>query len=314
MMELIKKFLIYLETEKNLSNNTIEAYETDLIQFHNFLVSVFENKNYSIADVDRRIIRDYLGNLLLNSFKKKSISRKIAAIRSFFKYLTKKKYLPKNPAMNIILPKIEKSLPVVYDVKSMNKMMELPDTGDLHGIRDLAILELFYGTGIRESELINLDLPDVDIFNGLVKVMGKGSKERIVPLGGKAGEALQKYLRVRNDLFSGNTDNDDKKSFFLTNKGKRFYRRGIYNIVRSYIKRATESEKQSPHVLRHSFATHLLDNGADINAVKEMLGHSSLSTTQIYTHVSVEHLKKVYEQAHPKAHIEIKEENHKTQK
>jgi integrase/recombinase XerC len=311
MLELIKKFLTYLETEKNLSNNTIEAYENDLFQFHNFLVSVFEKKDYSLENVDRQIIRDYMGNLLLNGLKKKSISRKIAAIRSFFKYLMKKNCLSKNPTLNIVPPKTEKALPVVYDEKSMTKMMDIPDTSDLSGIRDLAILELFYGTGIRESELINLNLSDIDLSGGHIKVMGKGSKERIVPLGSKAKDALRKYYIVREKLISANSEPNDRKSVFLTNKGKRFYRSGIYNLVRSYIKESTESEKYSPHVLRHSFATHLLDKGADINAVKEMLGHSSLSTTQIYTHVSVEHLKKVYSQAHPKAEIDLNKENNK---
>jgi tyrosine recombinase XerC len=314
MLELIKKFLIYLETEKNLSNNTIGSYKNDLNQFHNFLVSVFENKNYSIKNIDRQIIRDYLGNLLLNNLKKKSISRKIACLRSFFRFLIKKNHIQKNPILNIISPKTEKSLPVVYDQDSMNRLMELPDTGNLIGKRDLAILELFYGTGIRESELIHLNLSDIDISNGHIKVFGKGSKERIVPLGAKAKEALSKYFRNRKDFISLNSDESDKKAVFLTQKGKRFYRSGIYNLVKSYLKNSTESEKYSPHVLRHSFATHLLDKGADINAVKEMLGHSSLSTTQIYTHVSVEHLKKVYSQAHPKAEINTSKVNHKPNK
>jgi integrase/recombinase XerC len=303
MIELIKKFLTYLEIERNLSDNTIFSYENDLIQFHNFLKEYFSGDGYSIEKIDRKIIRYYLGNLLENDYKKKSISRKIASIRSFFRFLSKKHLISKNPAMNLILPKVEKKLPVSYSVDSLNRMMSLPDSDSTEGLRDRAILELFYSSGIRESELINLNLTDVDLVNRSVRVFGKGRKERIVPLGAKAREALKIYLDKRSSLFTGKTTGENKQALFLTPGGTRYYRSGIYNIVRRFLSEATEGEKCSPHVLRHSFATHLLDNGADINSVKEMLGHSSLSTTQIYTHISVEHLKKVYALAHPKADL-----------
>ncbi len=189
------------------------------------------------------------------------------------------------------------------DEKSIDKMMKMPDTELITGLRDLAILELFYSTGIRESELLELNLSGLNLSNNMIKVFGKGSKERIVPVGSRAVTAMGAYLKRRNELFSNETDEADKKIVFLTNHGRKFYRTGLYNIVKFYLSKAYGGEKCSPHVLRHTFATHLLDRGADIESVKQMLGHSSLSTTQIYTHVSVDYLKKIYNKAHPKADL-----------
>jgi tyrosine recombinase XerC len=303
MIKYIKEFLSYLEVERNLSNNTISAYENDLFQFHNYLVSFFENNDYNIVEIDKKIIRNYLRHLIVNNIKKVSIGRKAAAIRSYFRFLSKRKYIQKNPSSNIISPKTEKKLPVFIDEKSIEKMMKLPDEELITGLRDLAILELFYSTGIRESELLGLNLSGIYLSKSMIKVFGKGSKERIVPVGAKAISVLERYLKRRNELFSTETDEEDKKIVFLTNHGKIFYRTGIYNIVKFYLSKAYGGEKCSPHVLRHTFATHLLDRGADIESVKQMLGHSSLSTTQIYTHVSVDYLKKIYNKAHPKADL-----------
>jgi site-specific recombinase XerD len=276
------------------------------MQFHNYLVSLFEKNDYNIAEVDKKIIRSYLRNLSLNNIKKTSIGRKMTDIRLYFRFLSKKKYIDSNPAVNLITPKIEKRLPAFIDEKSIQNIMELPDTEQTSGLRDLAILELFYSTGIRESELLELTVSNLSKEKNTVKVFGKGSKERVVPVGQKAMDAINNYLGKRKELFSDNTNKDDKEIVFLTNNGKKFYRTGIYNIVKSYLKKAYGGKKCSPHVLRHTFATHLLDRGADIESVKQMLGHSSLSTTQIYTHVSIDHLKKTYNNAHPKADIKTK--------
>jgi len=304
MINYIKEFLSYLEVERNLAGNTISSYENDLLQFHNYLVSLFKKNDYNINEIDQKIIRNYLRHLLVNNIKKVSIGRKAAAIRSYFRFLSKRKYIQKNPSSNIISPKAEKKLPVFVDEKSIEKMMKLPDPEIITGLRDLAILELFYGSGIRESELLELNLSGLNLSKNIMKVFGKGSKERIVPVGSRAAEVLSEYLKRRNELFSKETDENDKKTVFLTNHGKKFYRTGIYNIVKFYLSKAFGGDKCSPHVLRHTFATHLLDRGADIESVKQMLGHSSLSTTQIYTHVSVDYLKKIYNKAHPKADID----------
>lgn len=306
MKEYINEFLSYLKIEKNLSKNTIVSYENDLNQFHNYLISFYEKNDYNINEIDQRVIRDYQRTLLLNNIKKISIGRKIAAIRSFFKFLVKKQYLSKNPSIGITAPKTEKKLPVFVDEKSIEKMMRMPDTELITGLRDLAILEIFYSTGIRESELINLNFSDLYLSKNLIKVFGKGRKERIIPIGSRAKAIIEEYLERRQELFTEATTEEDKKFIFLSNHGKKFYRTGIYNIVKFYLTKAFGGEKCSPHVLRHTFATHLLNRGADIESVKQMLGHSSLSTTQIYTHVSVDHLKKIYNKAHPKANTDEK--------
>ena len=306
MTNYITEFLSHLGLRGDLSKNSISAYKNDLTQFHNYLVSIFEESNYNIAEVDKKIIRDYIKNLSLNNIKKTSIGRKMATIRTYFKFLLKRKYIDKNPAVNMVTPKTEKRLPEFIDEKSIHNIMELPDTGQPNGLRDLAILELFYSTGIRESELLELKLFDLCLSENTIKVFGKGGKERIIPVGQKAIEALNNYIEKRGELFSNNTSTEDKEIVFLTNNGKKFYRTGIYNIVKSYLTKVYGGKKCSPHVLRHTFATHLLDRGADIESVKQMLGHSSLSTTQIYTHVSIDHLKKIYNKAHPKADIKTK--------
>jgi len=306
MTNYIKEFLLHLKLERNLSKNTLSAYENDIIQFYNYLVSTFETDNYNIKDINSTIVKSYLRNLTMNNMQKTSIGRKMAAIRTYFRFLYKQQYIKNNPALNLIIPKKEKRLPSFIDEKSIDNIMQLPNRESVIGLRDVAILELFYSTGIRESELLELKLPDFHKSKDTIKVFGKGSKERIIPVGRQAIEALNKYLERRVELFSDKTTEEDKHMIFLTNNGKKFYRTGIYNIVNIYLKKAYGGKKCSPHVLRHTFATHMLDRGADIESVKQMLGHTSLSTTQIYTHVSIEHLKKIYNQAHPKANIEIK--------
>jgi len=306
MTNYITEFLLHLKLERNLSKNTLSAYENDIIQFYNYLVSIFETDNYNIKDIDSTTVKSYLRNLTMNNMQKTSIGRKMAAIRTYFRFLYKQQYIKNNPALNLIIPKKEKRLPSFIDEKSIDNIMQLPNRESIIGLRDVAILELFYSTGIRESELLELQIPDFHKSKNTIKVFGKGSKERIIPVGRQAIEALNKYLERRVEIFSDKTTEKDKQMIFLTNNGKKFYRTGIYNIVNLYLKKAYGGKKCSPHVLRHTFATHMLDRGADIESVKQMLGHTSLSTTQIYTHVSIEHLKKIYNQAHPKANIETK--------
>lgn len=301
MRSYIKQYFEYLEIERNYSSNTLQAYENDLAQFAEFLSRKTGRREVRVENVDHRSIRSYLGYLLESGFAKSSIARKLAAIRSFFSFLVRLGVLQSNPARSIATPKLEKHLPTFLDEKSMSRLMDVPDTSTVLGLRDRAILEVLYSTGMRLSELVNLKLGDVDFTSDTVKIHGKGGKQRIVPLGRKAKEALVRYLKDRHQLFGDQTSAEDRKSLFLTLHGRRIYRKAVHLVVNNAIQAVSEVEKKSPHVIRHTFATHLLDRGADLRAVKELLGHESLSTTQIYTHVTVDRLKKVYAQAHPKA-------------
>jgi integrase/recombinase XerC len=218
-------------------------------------------------------------------------------LRSFYKYLLRNGIIPANPTVLVQTPKLERRLPQFLDEESVRQLMEQPDRATPEGTRDAAILEMFYSTGIRLSELLNVTLDDVDLDGGTIKVVGKGSKERIVPIGSRARDAVRHYLAVRHHFLPQSTS---PRWIFLTVRGKRMSPKGVNLLVNRYIGAVSEIQKKSPHVLRHTFATHLLDRGADLQAVRELLGHESLSTTQVYTHVSVERLKKVYAQAHPK--------------
>jgi tyrosine recombinase XerC len=299
MQELIHTYLTYLQREKNYSSHTILSYENDLNQYRIFLEGEFPDLIRDHADVSNSAVRSFLGMLMDNGLSKKSVVRKLSTLRSFYKYLTRKAIVRNNPTVSVVTPKIDRKLPEFIDRNSMSVVCDLPDTTTYSGTRDSAILELLYGSGIRQSELIGLKIGDIDLHNGTVKVTGKGNKQRIVPLTRQSKESLQRYFRFRKELINNNHNAD--QTVFLTDKGKRMYPQRIYSIVHHYLKEVTEVRQKSPHVLRHSFATHLLDNGADILAVKEMLGHESLSTTQIYTHVTVDRLKKIYKNAHPKA-------------
>lgn len=301
MIELIKSFLDFLKLEKNYSVNTLLAYEDDLVQFNRFLTNHFQSDNFELSAVDNVTIRLFLGELVESDFAKKSIVRKLAAVRSLYKYLIKKGIIKSNPTINIPTPKVPKKLPTFLEEPSIDRMLNLPDTSTVEGLRDKAILELLYSTGIRLSELIGLNLDNIEWSKETIKVLGKGKKSRIVPFGSKSKDALRKYLERRDELISDLTKKSSINSVFLSNRGLRIYPKGVYLIVNKYIRLVSDVEKKSPHVLRHSFATHLLNRGADLKAVKELLGHESLSTTQIYTHVTVDRLKRVYDQAHPKA-------------
>lgn len=301
MTEYIRRFLEYLRHQRNLSPHTIAAYGSDLSQFYEFTCRHFSSNDPVFSAIDRLTIRLFLGDLLDKGMSKKSVARKLASLRSFLKFLVKSKLIAGNPAASVVSPRIAKKLPSFLDESSIGRMMDLPDRSTPEGVRDLAVLELLYGTGMRLAELVQLDISSIDFSNGTVKLLGKGRKHRVVPIGTKAGKALREYLTVRATLFSKQTTGTEKNALFLSGQGKRIYPKAIYLIVHKYISMVSEIEKKSPHVLRHTFATHLLNRGADLRAVKELLGHESLSTTQVYTHVTVDRLKRIYKLAHPKA-------------
>lgn len=294
-----QKYLHYLNVERNYSPHTIAAYEDDLRQFAEFLQRHFSGRSYTFLEIDHVTIRLFLGDCLDQEFSKRSVARKLACLKSFFKYMQKVNVIAANPAANVATPKLEKRLPQYLDEESVVALMSQPDTTTTLGKRDVAILELFYSTGIRLSELIHLRMMDVDLYACTLRVTGKGSKDRIVPFGTPARIAIERYLAKRAELLCRNTQ--AAELVFLSVRGKQLSPKGVNVLMNDYIGRVSEIQKKSPHVLRHSFATHLLNRGADLRAVKELLGHESLSTTQVYTHVSVDRLKKIYAQAHPKA-------------
>ena len=297
---LIESFLEYVERERNFSSHTKISYAKDLGQFHSFLQKKFSETLTNPGSIDQEVVRSFLGVLLDSGLAKKSVIRKVSTLRSFFKFAVRRKSLSSNPMNNIVTPKAEKKLPQFLDERTVTNLMDLPDVSDVFGARDAAILELLYSTGMRRGELVGLRSSDIDFSERTVKVTGKGNKQRVIPFGGKADEALKRYGDVRETLL-GTAKGAANDLFFLTDKGKQMYPGAVNAIVKKYLGQISEIKQKSPHVLRHSFATHLLDRGADIFAVKELLGHESLSTTQIYTHMTSERLKKVYRQAHPKA-------------
>ncbi|MBI5464964.1 MAG: tyrosine recombinase XerC [Ignavibacteriales bacterium] len=291
MEKLVRNFLEYLERERNYSSHTILSYSNDLASFLTHLAAAGV---VSIQEVDKGVIRSFLAAQLNDGMSKRTVNRRVAALRSWFKFLRKRRVMDSNPTLTLVAPKAEKRLPSFLDETAVTSLMDAPDTSTMKGVRDKAILETLYSTGIRVSELLQLNVVDIQQQLGIVRVVGKGKKERIVPVGTRAIEALENYLARR-----AKTQRDEP--LFLSATGKRLYPQAVYKIVTKYIAEVSEIEKRSPHVLRHTFATHLLNRGADLRAVKELLGHESLSTTQVYTHVSSARMKKAYAQAHPKA-------------
>ncbi len=303
MKSAITKYLRYLKIERNASPHTITSYENDLTQFLTFCAGHYTKNEEEVALdwITRLTIRLWLGELSEKGLSRSSIARKVAAVRSFFKYSFKRGMSMQNPAHLLIVPKREKALPITATSEDLNRMMELAKGDNPRSAQDRAILELFYGSGIRLSELTGLNMEDLDFDLQQIKVLGKGSKQRIVPVGREAIQALKEHLSTRNKLFGTRTDADARKALFLAAGGQRIYARAVQRLVKDYLVRASEVTQKSPHILRHSFATHLLDRGADIRVIKELLGHASLAATQVYTHTSVERLRNVYEQAHPRA-------------
>lgn len=304
MKQLIKKYLRYLEIEKNASIYTITSYKTDLDQLFIFckeLLGTSSDKDIEIDQVTRHILRLWMGDLSDKQLSRNTIARKTASARSFFKYCFKRGYIQYNPAQLLIVPKRTHKIPQTMSINDVEAMLNQVETDTPWNIQQRAILELFYSTGIRLSELVNLQLMNIDFNQQQIKITGKGAKERIVPFGNETAKYLRLHIKNRRKLFSKGTDEKDYKYVFLTKRGKKIYPRAVQRIVRYFINMVSEITQKSPHVLRHSFATHMLDRGADIRVIKEFLGHANLSATQIYTHTSVEHLRKVYETAHPRA-------------
>ena len=278
----------------------MKAYNSDLAQFQQFLSKQLDQQKISIREINRLAIRHFLGILHMEGYNSRSILRKLTAIRSFCRYLCREGLLEVNPATHLMPMRWEKRLPTFLDVAQAAKVMELPDTNTALGLRDRALLELLYSTGIRLMELVSLNLSALDLLGEVIRVRGKGKKERILPLGSKALEALAAYLPRRKELLAKG-DRSSGKGLFLNYRGGRISGRSVRRIVNHYLQQVSQEEHLSPHILRHTFATHMLDAGADLRAVKELLGHASLSSTQIYTHVTVEKLRKTYDQAHPRA-------------
>jgi len=284
----IEKFIRYLDIEKNYSRHTILNYKLDLEHFKNFLGEL------SLEKVDYLILRKYLAALKEKNLKSRSVSRRLSALRSFFKFLIREGLLKNNPVASLSSPKQDKPLPLFLTEEEVTKLIEAAQPKDERGLRDRAVMETLYSTGIRVSELVGLNIEDIDFIGGVAKVMGKGKKERIVPIGDIALSTIRAYLERRKK-------HQEVQALFLNKSGRRITDRGVRNIIDKYIRMASIKQGVSPHTLRHSFATHLLDRGADLRSVQELLGHVNLSTTQIYTHLTTEKLKKVYDKAHPRA-------------
>lgn len=293
---LLRRFLLYLRAEKNFSPHSLRSYQSDLQQFFHFL----KRKKCSLSDVDRLLVRLYLAELSQKN-SRNSVIRKISALRSFFKYLFREGIITVNPLVYLSVPKKEKSLPHYLEEKEMFKLLKSIPLSNFYSLRDRAILETLYSTGIRIAELVNLNIEDIDFFAGMLKVLGKGARERIIPIGEKALGILRKYLTKRSELRAQSSELSLEHSLFVNRYGKRLSARFIRKLINKYTKKITLEKKVSPHVFRHSFATHLLNAGCDLRAVQEMLGHMSLKTTQIYTHVSLEQTKKIYQKFHPRA-------------
>jgi len=295
MDKLINQFIEYLEYEKGYSKKTIISYEKDLELFNKYLK---ENKIENITSIDYNTIRKYLSHLHEKKYESSSISRKISTLRSFFKYNLKEKNIKNNPMTLISNPKKEKKLPKYLNYEEMEKLLNSIDTSELEGIRDRLIIELLYSTGIRVSELVNIKIKDIKIKENQINILGKGNKERIVLFGEKAKEMIKIYLNAYKEYFKGNILND---YLLINKKGKQLTTNKIELIVKDVLKKSSLKLNISPHTLRHTFATHMLDSGADLKSVQELLGHENLKTTAIYTHISNERLKHVFVNSHPRA-------------
>ena len=298
-------FLRYVAHERQLSPQTSRAYADDLAEFKAFLDRYYGGPEWTWAGVDRLAIRGFLGDCATRrGLSRTSIARKLSAVRSFYRYLHAEERVPANPARTVRTPRREKTLPGFLTREQMDSVFADAEAraegGGFHALRNLSIVELFYSTGMRLSELQGLNVPDLDLVSERVRVLGKGRKERIVPLGRLAVRALRAYQEQREMVLSA-APRPDRRAVFVGQTGKRLTVRQVQNIVGSFLKMVADEHGLSTHSLRHTFATHLLDAGADLMAVKELLGHASLSTTQIYTHTSRERLKKIYRQAHPRA-------------
>ncbi|NHM29043.1 site-specific tyrosine recombinase XerD [Neobacillus terrae] len=297
MEDHLKDFMHFLIVEKGLAKNTIVSYERDLKSYMIYLKNV--ETIATLNDVQRVHIVHFLGHLKEQGKSAKTQARHVASIRAFHQFLLRDKATDHDPSVHIESPQMERSLPKVLSLEEVEVLLEFPKLNDPYGIRDKAMLELLYATGIRVSELIGLNMGDIHLTMGFVRCIGKGNKERIIPLGKTAANAVQNYLEIARGRLVSKKHKDD--ALFLNLRGQRLTRQGFWKILKKLSEEAGIQKELTPHTLRHSFATHLLENGADLRAVQEMLGHADISTTQIYTHVTKTRLKDVYRQFHPRA-------------
>ncbi|HET7819360.1 MAG TPA: site-specific tyrosine recombinase/integron integrase [Bacteroidia bacterium] len=289
-----ESFINHLKFEKRLSPHTSLSYSNDLDQFFIYLKNVYQI--HTINQINHSIIRSWVVSLMENKLTARSVNRKISTLKSFYKFLLREKTIETNPMNKIQTPKIPKRLPVFIEESKMNSLIEdVKFSSDFEGKRNLLIIELLYATGMRRAELINLKEGDINFNNHTIKVLGKRNKERLIPITNELGTLINEYISERKNI---NTNND---FLFITKSGKQIYASAVYRTVRDSLAKVTTASKKSPHILRHSFATHLLNNGANLNAIKELLGHANLAATQVYTHNTIEKLKSVYSKAHPKA-------------
>lgn len=293
------RFINHIRYERRVSSNTLIAYQSDLSQFCDFLITNFEIQD--ITKANHHQIRSWLVFLIDESISPKSINRKISTLKSYYKYLLREEIIQENPMLKVISPKSPRLLPSFIKETEMDQLNESVDFGSgFNGVRDKLILVMFYTTGIRLAELINLKISDVDLSNRTIKVLGKRSKERIVPITATLATLIMQFLPLRNATII-ESHQENNSHLFTTEGGKQIYAKLVYRIVTKYLTYVSTNPKKNPHTLRHSFATSMLNHGADLNALKEILGHSNLAATQIYTHNTIEKLKKIYKQAHPRA-------------
>ena len=308
MLGLLKKYLLHIGIEKKVSESTLLAYESDILKFAEYMK--VETGSDGPDKVDGIALRSYLGALSRDGYSPRSIARKVASLRSFFSFCLNHKHIKMDPTVGLNTPKTGRDLPEFAARDAMERMMALPDISTRKGLRDRTVLELLYGTGMRLAELVGCTLKSCDYSRGTILVLGKRNKERLLPLSGKSAESLKLYIAgeygISEDALinrSTNSQYEDQKDFPLIagRGGRAISRRTVQRIVRKYLEQVASLSRMSPHVLRHTFATHLLDAGADLRAVQDLLGHVNLSTTQIYTHLTSERLREVYDQAHPRA-------------
>jgi integrase/recombinase XerC len=301
MLDSLDMFEVYLKVEKNASSLTIAGYRSDLLQFIEYVAGLLgvEAEALRPTEVNHLVVRRYLAHLQQKGLARTSIARKVAALRSYFRYLCREQVVEANPAKAVSTPKLEKKLPSFLYQQDVNRLLEAPDPGTALGLRDRSLLELTYGSGLRVGEVVRLNIDDLEFDAGYVRVFGKGAKERVVPLGSKSVTALELYLeKGRPELLKPGRE---EQALFLNCFGGRLTSRGVRDLVSRHLAKLALACHVSPHTLRHSFATHMLDGGADLRTVQELLGHVKMSTTQIYTHVTRQRLKDVYSSTHPRA-------------